>query len=143
MRKIREIKLSSEQRAALESGLRCNKSHAFRQRCHLVLLKSEARSSKEVSGILKINEASINNWLTRYEAEGMAGLETKPGRGRKPILDPVADLEKVREAVVQERQRLSQAKLLIEQELNKEFCVKTLRRFLKKLSAATNVSGKG
>lgn len=106
-------------------------------------MKSEGRSSKEVSGIVKINEASVNNWLTRYEAEGIAGLETRQGRGRKPLLDPVADLEKVREAVVQERQRLSQAKLLIEQELNKEFCLKTLRRFLKKLSAATNASAKG
>jgi transposase len=143
MRKIREIKLSYEERAALESGFRFAKSHALRQRCQLVLLKSEGRSSKELSGIVKMNEWSINNWLTRYEAEGMAGLEIKPGRGRKPVLDAVADLEKVREAVVRERQRLGQAKLLIEKELGKEFCLKTLRRFLKKLSAATDASGKG
>jgi len=48
----------------------------------------------------------------------------------------------VRAAVVAERQRLSQAKLLLEQQLGKEFSLKTLRRFLKKLSAATNGSEK-
>lgn len=85
---------------------------------------------------------TVSNWLTRYQAEGIAGLETRPGRGRKPVLDPARDLEQVRQAVVEERQRLSQAKLLLEQQMDKEFSLKTLRRFLKKLSAATNGSGK-
>ena len=44
----------------------------------------------------------------------------------------------MRKAVVEERQRLSQAKLLLEQQFGKEFSLKTLKRFLKKLSAATN-----
>ena len=48
------------------------------------------------------------------------------------------DTAKVRQAVQLERQRLSQAKLLVEQELKKEFSLKTLKCFLKKLSAATN-----
>ena len=48
------------------------------------------------------------------------------------MLDPVADKEKVRKAVQKERQRLKQAKLLLEEDLQKEFSLKTLKRFLKK-----------
>jgi len=142
MGKIRTIELSSAAREELEQGYRSGKSHAFRQRCQLVLMKSEGRTSVQVGELLKMNPATVSSWLTRYQAEGIAGLETRPGRGRKPVLDPVRDLEQVRQAVVGERQRLSQAKLLLEQQMGREFSLKTLRRFLKKLSAATNGSGR-
>jgi transposase len=92
---------------------------------------------------VKMNPVTVNNWLNRYQAAGIVGLKTKPGRGRKPLLEPVGDLEQVRQAVMQERQRLSQAKLLLEQQLGKEFSLKTLKRFLKKLSVATNGYEKG
>lgn len=143
MGKIREIALVEEQRQELEAGYRCGKSHAFRQRCQVVLLKSESRSSVEVGQIVKMNAITINNWLNRYEREGIAGLKTKPGRGRKLVLETERDIESVRRAVTQERQRLGQAKLLLEQQLGKEFSLKTLKRFLKKLSAATNGYEKG
>lgn len=138
MGKIRTIDLNSAEREGLEQGYRTGKSHAFRQRCQLVLLKSEGRTSEQVGQLLKLNPVTVNNWLNRYEAEGIAGLETKPGRGRKPVFEAERDLEQVRQAVVEERQRLSQAKLLLEQQLGKEFSLKTLKRFLKKLSVATN-----
>lgn len=141
MGKIRTIELGSTERAGLEQGYRSDHRHAFRQRCQLVLLKSEGRTSEQVGQLLQLNPVTVNHWLNRYQAEGLAGLETKPGRGRKPVLEPTRDLEQVRQAVVQERQRLSQAKLLLEEQLGKEFSLKTLQRFLKKLTAATNASG--
>ena len=143
MGKIREIALEEGPRQELEAGYRLGKSHSFRQRCQVVLLKSEGRSSAEVGQIVKMNPVTVNKWLNRYEVAGIVGLKTKPGRGRKPLLEPERDLEQVRQAVVQERQRLSQAKLLLEQQLGKDFSLKTLKRFLKKLSAATNEYVKG
>jgi len=143
MGKIRTIDLSSAAREELEQGYRLDERHAFRQRCQLVLLKSEGRTSEQVSQLLKMHPVTVNNWLSRYQAEGLAGLATKPGRGRKPVFELARDLEQVRKAVVEERQRLSQAKLMLEQQMGKGFSLKTLRRFLKKLSAATNASGKG
>jgi len=142
MGKIRTIELSAAQRQDLEQGYRSGKVHAYRQRCQAVLLKSEGRNSAQVGQLLKMKPVTVNNWLNRYQQEGISGLATKPGRGRKPVLEPARDLEQVRAAVVAERQRLSQAKLLLEQQLGKEFSLKTLRRFLKKLSAATNGSEK-
>ena len=138
MGKIRTIDLRSAARQELEQGYRSGESHAFRQRCQLVLLKSEGRTSEQVGQLLKMHPVPVNNWLTRYQTEGIAGLATKPGRGRKPVFEPARDLEQLRQAVVEERQRLSQAKFMLEQQMGKEFSLKTLKRFLKKLSAATN-----
>lgn len=138
MGKIRTIDLNTAERQELEQGYRTGQSHCYRQRCQVVLLKSEGRTSEQVGHLLQMHPVTVNNWLNRYQAAGLAGLATKPGRGRKPVFEAARDLEQVRQAVVEERQRLSQAKLKLEQQLGKDFSLKTLRRFLKKLSAATN-----
>lgn len=83
------------------------------------------------------NHLSVNNWISRYEKLGIAGLKTKSGQGCKPKL-VAGDLEVVRKSVQEERQRLSQAKLLIEERLDKRFCTKTLTRFLKVMTAVSN-----
>ncbi len=137
-RKIRQIELSVEEQHLLNEGYSKGSSHAFRKRCHVVLLKAEGRSSKDIGCIVQMHEVSVNTWLNRYEAEGIAGLFTKEGRGRKPLLDHQQDATVVRNIIVEERQRLKQAKELLEQKLNKKFSAKTLKRFLKSLTAATN-----
>ena len=78
--------------------------------------------------------------MDRYESFGILGLQTRKGRGRKPILNVDTDTEVVKEAIKVERQRLTQAQNSISEQLNKEFSVKTLKRFLKSLSAGINVS---
>lgn len=144
MGKIRIIELTVEQQKALREGYQLGSTHAFRKRCQLILLKNEGRTSKEVSQIIKINEVSVNNWLDRYQAEGIKGLMTKPGRGRKPLLSQTQHAAIVEKAVQKERQRLAQAKVILaqakvilEQELSKQFSLKTLKRFLKSLTVDT------
>lgn len=138
MNKPRTIELSAEANKVLEKEYRSSTNASYRERCKVILLKSEGRSTKEVGGIVKMHRITVNKWLSRYEAEGIEGLRTKPGRGRKPIFNQVTDAEKVRLAVSQDRQRLKQAKVILEQEIGKEFSIKTLKRFLKSLAAATN-----
>lgn len=140
MGKTRIVILTDEQRQVLEKGYQNGKSHAFRKRCHIVLLKSEKRSSEEVSMFLKMSEPSVNTWLDRYESEGIVGLFTKKGRGRKPILNVQTDEAVVRDAIKVERQRLTETQAIIAQKLNKEFSTKTLKLFLKSLSADIIVS---
>lgn len=137
MGRKRVVKINEQERKALVEGLRKSDNFGFRQRCELVLLKSECRSSKEVACILKVTTVTVRHWLNRYEKEGIDGLRIKAGRGRKPILDPDLDSNTVRKAVQEERQRLKQAKLIVEQESGKQFSLKTLRRFLKALTVAT------
>lgn len=140
MGKTRIVILTDEQRQVLEKGYQNGKSHAFRKRCHIVLLKSEKRSSEEVSMFLKMSEPSVNTWLDRYESEGIVGLFTKKGRGRKPILNVETDEAVVRDSIKVERQRLTETQAIIAQKLNKEFSTKTLKLFLKSLSADIIVS---
>ncbi|MEO1257088.1 MAG: helix-turn-helix domain-containing protein [Bacteroidota bacterium] len=139
-RKSKRIALSKRERAALEKGFRKGDSTIYSRRCHIILLKSEGRSSKEIANIFGITDQAVNNWVKRYESSGLAGLQTRRGQGRKPILDKQADEAKVKAAVKKERQRLKLIKEELEQELNKSFSVLTLKRFLKNLSADGNES---
>jgi transposase len=105
-----------------------------------MLLKSERRTAAEIAEILGCCEMVVNNWLRRFEWEGVAGLRTKPGRGRKPILDAEKDLARVTEAVHANRQRISLAQAELEAELGKAFSTKTLERYIKNMVLAINES---
>lgn len=140
MGKIKTVELSRAQRAALEKGYRAGESHAFRLRCQMILLKSERRTAIEIADLLGCCEVVVNNWLKRFELEGIAGLRTKPGRGRKPILDTEQDLQPVKAAVKANRQRISLAKAELEAELGKSFSQKTLERYIKNMVLAINES---
>jgi transposase len=127
------------QRAALESGYRNDQSHTFRQHCQMILLKAEGRKSKEIAAIFGCGEKSVNDWPHRYTQEGIEALRIKPGRGRKSILSEATDAERMREAVIAHRQRISLAKAALEEHLGKEFSHRTLVRFLKNLTADISV----
>ena len=131
MPRIKIIELETAERSALEHGYEQGPSPSFRRRCQMVLLKSQGRTSSQVAEIVGVCEMAVHNWVHRYEKQGIEGLKTKPGRGRKAILQD-SDLERVQAAVAQHRQRLSVAKAELEQALDKSFCPMTLRRFIKK-----------
>ena len=138
-RKVNSIELNIYQMSELEKGYKTGRP-IFSKRCHMILLKSESKSSKEVAPLLMTNEVSVNQWLVRYKEHGIEGLQTKVGQGRKAILNKEADEQKVKAAVEKERQRLRHAKAEIESDLGKAFSLKTLKRFLKKLTADGNPS---
>ena len=133
------IALTAQERTALENAARYGPTPSFRLRCQAILLKTQKRPSADVASQLGCCEVALNTWLKRYQQDGLAGLNVKTGRGRKPILQTQTDLAAVRRAVQGSRQRLSLAKAELEQDLGKEFSQLTLRRFLKKTVDATNV----
>lgn len=106
----------------------------------MILLKSEQRSSAQIAQLLGCCEVVVNTWLQRYQAEGLQGLHTKPGRGRKTILNPETDLAQVKATVQSNRQRISLAKAELEEALGKTFSQKTLERFVKNMVLAINDS---
>ena len=140
MGKIKTVELTRAQRNELEKGYRAGSSHAFRVRCQMILLKSERRTAADIADLLSCCEVVVNNWLKRFESEGIEGLLTKPGRGRKPILDAEKDLPSVKAAVTANRQRISLAKAALEVELGKPFSQKTLERYIKNMVLAINES---
>ena len=131
MGRIKRVELTSAQVAALEHIYRQGTNPALGRRCQMILRKSQGRTSSEVAAIVGGCQVVVNNWVHRYLDHGIEGLQTKPGRGRKAILQE-DDLESVRAAVAQHRQRLSVAKAELEQTLGKSFCQETLARFVKK-----------
>jgi transposase len=139
MGRVIKIQLDENQRRELENGYRNGNSHSFRINCHLVLLKSEGRKSKEIASFLSITEQKVNRWLWRYKQKGLKGLEIRHGRGRPAILQ-TKDASLIKQAVQKHRQRISQAKVELEKSLGKEFSQKTLERFLKNLTADINES---
>ena len=72
---------------------------------------------------------SVNSRVKRFETEGIKGLETRPGRGRKPIMD-CSDEESVRKAIENDRQSVKKAKEAWQQVSGKEASESTFRAFL-------------
>ena len=110
MGRVNTPTLNEQERLALEKGLRTSKSHAMRMRCQAILLKSDGRKSKDVAGIVGMSHVSVNSWLKRYKDEGIEGLLTKPGRGRKPLIEPKTDTEAILEVIKANRSRIAMAK---------------------------------
>ncbi len=140
MGRVIKIEINDHQRKELEKGYRTGKSHAYRTRCQMVLLKSEGRKSQEIADFLGFCQQAVNLWLNRYKLEGVSGLLVRAGRGRPAILSAEEDVETVKAAVQRHRQRISIAKAELEESLGKEFSAKTLSRFLKNLTADINES---
>jgi len=138
MGRVNTPSLTPTQRRELELGIRNGKSHCFRQRCHSILLKSEGRTSKDVGSITGMCNVSVDTWLKRYKANGIQGLVTKDGRGRKPIIKE-CDKETILSAIKANRQRMQTAKAEWEQQSGKKVCNNTFKRFLKSLADDINV----
>ena len=138
MGKITEMKLSLMQRSALEDGYRNGSSHAFRMRCKAVLLKSQGLSSLQIGERLDMNQTTVNNWVKRFKEEGVKGLSTRSGRGRKPIIG-TQDEEIIRQAIERDRSSILSAKAQWEAATGKTACEETLRRFLSALAQDLDV----
>jgi transposase len=139
MGKKRTPKLTNAQEQELHNVYVSGLSHKIRQNAHIVLLKSQGHSAKYISTLSGYpkHPSIINSRVTRYELEDVADLKNRPGQGRKPILNQDAHEDTVRELVKTERQRLTHAKSLIENELELFMSKRTLTRFLKRLTGVT------
>lgn len=107
-------------------------------RCFAILLKSRGLKSKEIGERTEMTHISVNSWVRRFETEGISGLETRPGRGRKPIMD-CSDEEAVRKAIEQDRQSVKKAKEAWQQVSGKEASESTFRAFLSALARDIDV----
>ena len=128
MGKLKKLELTEAQRSQLENGFRNGASHCFRMRCHAVLLKADGLSSAKAGERTDMSFVSVNAWVKRFLSEGVSGLQTRPGRGRKPIMD-CPDEEAVRAAIRQDRQSVSKARAAWQEATGKEASDLTFKRF--------------
>ena len=78
-------------------------------RCRAILLKSQGLKSEDVDAQTEMKHIYVDDWTKRFEAEWITGLETHPGRGRKPIMD-CSDEKAVRKAFEQDRRSVKKAR---------------------------------
>ena len=138
MGKIKTIELTRFQRLELEHGFRHGTIHCFRMRCRAILLKSDGLPSVKVGEQTEMSLVSVNAWVKRFLTEGITGLQTREGRGRKPIMD-CSDDQAVRAAIEQDRQSVSKAKIAWEQATGKQASNLTFKRFLSALAQDISV----
>jgi transposase len=100
-------------------------------------LKSEGRTSKDVGKITGMCNVSVDTWVKRYKVEGLQGLITKFGRGRKSVIEE-HDKEAILSAIKANRQRMQTAKAEWERQSGKKVCNNTFQRFLKSLADDIN-----
>lgn len=133
-RKSKHIELRESEIVTLEKGRKTGKTNTFRDRCHYILLNNEGHKIEEIAKIYKTSRQVIGGWIKRYEANGIKGLETAKGKGRRPIIriDNEVEVKQIEELVEQTPQNLNQALAEIKENLGKEMSKKTLQRFLKK-----------
>ena len=138
MRSTLRLELSEAQRSELERGYRFGERHCFRMRCLAVLLKADGMSAAKVGERTEMEQHTVNKWFKRYKEEGVKGLNTRPGRGRKPIMD-CSDEKAVRLAIEQDRQSVNKAREAWQQASGKEASESTFKRFLAALAQDISV----
>ncbi len=70
--------------AALHAHYRTTNNADERSRCQMLLLSARGKTVPEIADLTLFDEDTVLYWLTRYEAEGLDGLSTKPRSGRPP-----------------------------------------------------------
>ena len=82
MKPIRLYPLSDEAVAELAELYRTTRDVRVRTRAQMVLLAGEqGLNAGEIAVIVRQNDQTVRNWLKRYQAEGIRGLEDAPRSG--------------------------------------------------------------
>jgi Helix-turn-helix domain len=83
------VRLTPDKRAELERWQRSTTlAVGLVRRARVVLLLDEGQSLTAAARICGLTQRNARKWVLRYLERGLAGLEDKPGRGRKPVFSP-------------------------------------------------------
>jgi transposase len=144
MRPAIALTLTSEQQQALEGWIRSHRiAPVVRLRCQLILLKAQGRTVHDMASIVGMCPLSVHHWIKRYRSEGIGGLLTKKGQGRKALLNIVEDGPAVLLSVNEHRQRVKAAKASYEASGGKKVSEDAFRAFLKSLATPIKESESG
>lgn len=82
---VAALRLSREERRALEELARHPRTPSIRTRARILLLAADGLPNSEIAVALDTTRATVAQWRHRFAAEGLAGVTAiRPGRGRKP-----------------------------------------------------------
>jgi transposase len=75
-------------RGELQKLFRQEKDARIAKRIWMVWQARSGRSEPQITVGIGLSRRTVQVWVQRYNAEGLAGLRDRVGRGRKPILLP-------------------------------------------------------
>lgn len=77
--------LTAEEAEAVKRLLRMRTIPAgVHQRALMLHWSAQGQTAVAIAARLEHKPDSVRRWIRRFNAEGLAGLEERPGRGRKP-----------------------------------------------------------
>lgn len=84
------LELSEREQEALERWRRNPPRPYLRDRAIALLRVAAGEPLMKVGPSLRtpVHRVTVAAWVERYQAEGLAGLKVKPGRGRKAAFSP-------------------------------------------------------
>ncbi len=144
MRPAIPLVLTVEQQQALEQWVRSwDTAPVVRLRCQLIQLKAQGRPVEDIGSIVGMCHITVHSWIKRYRTEGIRGLLTKAGRGRKKLLQEQDDAPAVEQSLQEHRQSLKAAQAAYEAQGGKQVSEDSLRAFLKVVTTPIKESAKG
>jgi len=82
----REVRLRPKVRKVLEARCRAPSTpQGDVKRARIVLLAAEGRSTRSIAKEVGVQPRIVSKWRHRFADHGLAGLENRPHRGKKPI----------------------------------------------------------
>ena len=132
---MRYIELTATETAQLEKVHLTSPNAVARRRSQCLLLSAKKHSINQLMAVFSVCRITVYNWFDRWQAEGLASLQHRPGKGRKRLLAPIE--QPVLEELVRDTPQNLKAVL---HELATQHAVEcskdTLRRQLKKVAVA-------
>jgi len=91
-RKATEVSLSTEEREQLESWIRKGSAEQrLVERARIVLESAAGRTNKRIARRLKLREATVSKWRTRFARQRTAGIVDAPRRGGRRKYDAATE----------------------------------------------------
>jgi transposase len=83
-RKVKQLKnYTTEQ---VESLFESDENNIVGVKLHAIIQLTRGYSTRKLEEFYRVTHRQICNWADRFDAEGIAGLRMKPGRGRRPFI---------------------------------------------------------
>ena len=132
---MRFIELTADETAQLEHVHTTDANAVARRRSQCLLLSAKRHTITQLTAIFSVCRITIYHWFDGWQAQGLASLRHKSGKGRKrklaPLPQPVVE-DMVRESPQNLHAVLQQLATTHAVECSKD----TLRRPLKKVAVA-------
>lgn len=124
-------RLAPETQQLLTTIEKESKYYQVRHRAKSILLSYQGYKIKEIMLILNISRNTIYNWFNNWEKDGLNGLYSLKGRGRKPTLNEEQELT-VKEWIKSHPKTLKIVQEKIEHEWQIKISKDTIKRLAKK-----------